>query len=372
MFGISKPQGRFVDDIKREKDIYMKQEEFLKVIEKVNHKKSKLLNENMRQLIEDEFILGNVVLRYLNFIRKNGNEIDGIDELINKNGPPTKKLKDFDICKHMAEQEMYLHNHTYIEIDYVYQGSCTCYMDSKQNSFELREKELCILNQNVVHGIELQDKDSIIIKCMIPFEYIDLEQFYEMRQDIIMHKFLQHALKSDSTKASYIIYRISNTDAVEEMMCHMFCEFDKKDVGWRQVIKNLISNLFLYLMRITDNELLQVRETEKENFNITKVFECIRKNYPYITLKDLAKDFNFHENYLSRMIKKHCQKNFRDLLCQIRLNEAENFLIQTDMSVTEIAAKIGYHKPNFFFKIFKDHYGVTPMEFRNQHKKNCT
>lgn len=119
-------------------------------------------------------------------------------------------------------------------------------------------------------------------------------------------------------------------------------------------------------MRVKKEVLVRIIEVEEENLNITKVLDCIRKNYQYITLKDLAQDFHFHENYLSRMIKQHCQVSYRDLLCEIRLKEAEKLLMETDLSVTEIATRIGYHKPNFFFKLFKDHYGKTPIEFRNE------
>jgi YesN/AraC family two-component response regulator len=93
----------------------------------------------------------------------------------------------------------------------------------------------------------------------------------------------------------------------------------------------------------------------------------VRRNYQFITLKDLAKDFHFHENYLSRMIKQQCQVSFRELLCQIRLKEAERLLIDTELSVTVIAERVGYHKTNFFFKLFKEHYKMTPIEFRNNH-----
>lgn len=348
----------------------MKHEDLLWVMEQQNEKNTIMVKENMRQVFENEFVLGNVSMRYLDFIEKIADPesfINDINELLNKGGPPTKKLKDFDISKHMLDQEMYLHKHTYIEMDYVYQGFCTYYIDNVNNSFVLKEKQMCIVNQNVVHGIETSGKENIIIKCMIPFEYINLDQFYEARQEVAIKRFLQHAMTENVTKASYMIFHISDTEYMEELFYYMFCEYLEKSLGWRVGIKNHVSNLFLYLMRVKDDEILQTREMEEENLNITKVLDCILKNYQYITLKDLAKDFHFHENYLSRMIKQHYDINFRDLLCQIRLKEAEKLLLNTNLPVTEIAAKIGYQKPNFFYKLFKEHYGVTPIEFRNVH-----
>ncbi len=349
----------------------MKQEDLLKVIDQQDQKNIRLLKENMKQLIESEFIPGSVFLRYLDFIEKSSNPesyIGDINELMKRGGPPAKKLTDFDISKHIKDQGMYLHKHTYIEADYVYKGCCTYYIDNELSPFQLKEKELCIINQNVVHGIEIQGEENIVIKCMIPFEYIELEQFSEVSQEVEMKKFLRHATDENITKPYYIIFQLLETEYVEELIYHIFCEFLEKNIGWRRAEKNHLSNLFLYLMRIKDEELLYTKEAEEENFNITKLLECIRRNYQFITLKDLAKDFHFHENYLSRIIKQHCHMSFRELLCQIRLKEAEKLLINTGLSVTEIAKRVGYLKPNFFFKLFKEHYHVTPIAFRNRHR----
>jgi AraC-like DNA-binding protein len=320
-------------------------------------------------MIENEFVVSNILISYLDFIEKNNNPelyYGDFNELIKKGGPPTKKLKDFDISKQITSQGMYLHKHTYIEVDYVHRGCCTYYIDNETNAFQLKEKELCIVNQNVVHGIEIQGEDPIVIKCMIPFEYIEIDQFPKLGQEVVVMNFLRHAMNENITKPAYLIFRIEDTEYMEELIYHMFCEFLEKPYGWRRAVKNHLSNLFLYLMRVKEEELVQAVEMEEENLNITKVLDCIRKNYQYITLRDLAKDFHFHENYLSRMIKQHCQMSFRELLCEIRIKEAKKLLMDTELSVTEISARIGYHKPNFFFKLFKDHCGKTPIEFRNE------
>lgn len=352
----------------------MKQEDLIRVIEQQDEKNMRFAKENFRQMIENEFILGNILLSYLDFMEKNNNPelyYEDFNELMKKGGPPTKKLKDFDISKQMTTQGMYLHKHTYIEVDYVYRGCCTYYTGSETNSFLLKEKELCIVNQNVVHAIELQEADAVVIKCMIPFEYIALEQFPPAGWEVPVRSFLQHAVNDNVTKPSYLVFRIENTEYIEELIYHMFCEFFDKPYGWSCAVKNHLSNLFLYLMRVKKEELLQSVDIQEENLNIAKVLDCINKNYPYITLKDLAEDFHFHENYLSRMIKQHCQKSFRELVCEIRLKEAKRLLMDTQYSVTEISARIGYHKPNYFFKLFKEHYGKTPIEFRNEYKRSA-
>ena len=49
------------------------------------------------------------------------------------------------------------------------------------------------------------------------------------------------------------------------------------------------------------------------------------------------------------------------------MQEAQKLLLETELTVGEIAAKIGYENPNKFTSAFKKTYGVTPTEF----KKRC-
>ncbi len=169
----------------------MREEDLLRVVNQKDRINEKLVRENLRQVLEDEFVLGNVFTQYLKYIERHiQSETEGqnmvLNELIKNRGALTKKLKDFDISKHSSE--MYLHKHTYIEIDYVYKGSCTYYISNENQVFRLKEKELCIVDQNVVHGIEMNSEDDIIMKCLIPFEYIDLNQYNEIDQEVLLKK----------------------------------------------------------------------------------------------------------------------------------------------------------------------------------------
>lgn len=308
--------------------------------------------------------------RFLEYMEKCNIKDKTIDlkEIMNNTEAPIKKISDFDISRHDSSCPTYLHRHTYIELDYVYKGSCNYYINNENRVICLKENQLCIVNQNIVHGIETFSEEDIIIKCMIPFPYIETDPSNEIGQDISMKKFLMHALNENLTKASYLVFDIKDTELMLEIMYHLFFEYMNQGMGWRQSVKNYLSILFLHLTRIPKEDICIAREIEEENLNITKILNYIQKNYQYITLKDIAKDLHFHENYLSRMIKQKTQQNFRELLCQIRLKEAEKLLLNTDLTVTQIAVKIGYHKPNFFYKLFKEYYGITPMEFRTKLK----
>ena len=57
--------------------------------------------------------------------------------------------------------------------------------------------------------------------------------------------------------------------------------------------------------------------------------------------------------------------------CQFRLqkkvDEAKQLLVSTDMSINEIAYKIGFYDTAYFYKVFKKYVGITPKKYRESY-----
>ena len=56
-----------------------------------------------------------------------------------------------------------------------------------------------------------------------------------------------------------------------------------------------------------------------------------------------------------------------EYLKELRLNQALILLKNSDYGIATIAAKVGYHNPGHFAKLFKKVYGLGPREYRNLH-----
>ena len=84
------------------------------------------------------------------------------------------------------------------------------------------------------------------------------------------------------------------------------------------------------------------------------------------TLISTASHFNFHPNYLSALIKKSTGKSFKELIQAQKLTRSSILLTNSNMPIYEIASEIGYQNLSFFYKKFKDYYGITPNEYRQK------
>lgn len=105
------------------------------------------------------------------------------------------------------------------------------------------------------------------------------------------------------------------------------------------------------------------RYTDNSSFN--EILEYVNANYEKpLGLEDCARQFYISPNYLSRMFKKYTGASFITYLNDLRIKRAVELLKDTDMSIKEIAEKVGYNNLNYFYKNFKAVTGITPKTFK--------
>lgn len=83
------------------------------------------------------------------------------------------------------------------------------------------------------------------------------------------------------------------------------------------------------------------------------------------TVKYLAENVHLSPNYLSDLLKKETGMNAQDHIHFFLIEEAKNILLNSDISVSEIAYNLGFDYPQYFSRLFKQKTGKTPNEYRN-------
>ena len=74
-------------------------------------------------------------------------------------------------------------------------------------------------------------------------------------------------------------------------------------------------------------------------------------------------------NYFSSLFKKEKQQSTVNYLIELRIRKAGEYLEHTEMSVADIARTVGYEDSQYFFRVFKKATGQTPLQYRQQHRK---
>lgn len=157
----------------------------------------------------------------------------------------------------------------------------------------------------------------------------------------------------------------------------------------RMMCKNegtdIIHRIRLFADRCTEssNEILspytvslieQDERYEKQSIMSEEFMEVMQKIVPYVNSLDEDAEFTVSQlaaycgvptKKLYQLLAEHLDKNPRPLIGRLRLQIAEDMLINTDMEIEAIAAKCHFASPNFFLASFYHQYRMTPIDYRN-------
>lgn len=84
-----------------------------------------------------------------------------------------------------------------------------------------------------------------------------------------------------------------------------------------------------------------------------------------ISLKDIVRDCNISQGYLSRIFKKELNMTIMNYIHLKKINLAKELLCMTGKSGAEISFEVGYNEFSYFCKVFKKYEGMTISEYRN-------
>ncbi|HBE9444196.1 TPA: helix-turn-helix transcriptional regulator [Clostridioides difficile] len=153
---------------------------------------------------------------------------------------------------------------------------------------------------------------------------------------------------------------------MKRLVAELTKEYLNKSMCYKEIMDCYIILIFYELLEIhkTKNEKTLTSDSKINIDNIAEMMKYIEENYAQTTLREVAKKFHFHPNYLSTLIKKTTGKSFKDIIHEQRLKKATTLLKSTDMSIEDISIEVGYNNQTFFYKKFKETYSLTPKKYR--------
>ncbi len=87
-----------------------------------------------------------------------------------------------------------------------------------------------------------------------------------------------------------------------------------------------------------------------------------------ISVASIAEQLYVTPNYFSRLFKSVTGEGCNDYIVRIRIEQAENLLVNTNMKMGKISELVGYRDSNYFSLAFKKQTGLSPKQYREQHR----
>jgi AraC-like DNA-binding protein/ligand-binding sensor protein len=124
--------------------------------------------------------------------------------------------------------------------------------------------------------------------------------------------------------------------------------------------------IFAQHLAIVSNQVI-IQQENAEMPVIKKAKEYIREHQAEkVSLGTVAKAVNMSAFYFCKMFKKAAGINFTDYLTRVRIERAQNLLLNPNLRISEIGFEVGFQSLTHFNRVFKKIAGQSPTDYRAQ------
>lgn len=136
------------------------------------------------------------------------------------------------------------------------------------------------------------------------------------------------------------------------------------------LIKSLMMSILELLLRnIKQSSAYEVVQSEEKDDRVTKLLTYINENInkpELLKVEQLAKTFLLSPTYLSEFFRKKVKMSLREYTIKAKLKLVEIRLLNSDYTLTEIAAELSFTDVSHLSKTFKKYTGMSIREFKKQ------
>lgn len=251
-----------------------------------------------------------------------------------------------------------VHYHPEFEINFILNGKGVKRVVG-DNIEEIEDIELVLIGPNLYHGWELN-------KCFSKKIHEITIQFHN---DLFPETFLSRRIMNpirDMFNRS--IHGILFSKKIAEELTPRLVKLSKLD-GMDYFLE--ITSILYDLANSRNQRLLSTYTVDYDTFDdydkMKLIYEYVQKNFSEkITLEEAANVVSMSMISFNRFIKKRTGKTFVNYINDIRIGYAARWLVEKDMSVSEVAFKSGFNNIANFNRSFKTIKNCTPSQYREE------
>lgn len=231
--------------------------------------------------------------------------------------------------------------HTHLEVLLLESGSATVTIGGRR--WELEPGDLYLAFPNIPHGIEAADGSAVVLLA-------------DMAQQPALHDLLTH-----KQPAQPVLRRGEYPEIVTASFSRMSSL--EKTAPYRQTVLSgyacaMLGEL-LHLTELTDRDV--------DDGLLDKLILFLLENYTRdLSLEETAKALGYSKFYISRLVSAAFGTNFRTLLNTYRVSMAQNLLVTSTKTISQIAETCGFQNQSSFNRVFLQQCGITPSGYRRE------
>ncbi|EBA10962.1 transcriptional regulator, AraC family protein [Roseobacter sp. CCS2] len=136
-------------------------------------------------------------------------------------------------------------------------------------------------------------------------------------------------------------------------------------------LANAVADILIYSSIRTDQDTQRLSIPTRigvRHPKLSRVIQMMEQNIEDpISPAVLAKEVGMSTRQLERLFRRYLSRSPKRYYMELRLQKARNLLMQTDMTVINVALACGFASPSHFSKCYRSHYDTTPYRERGSH-----
>ncbi|OBK24576.1 AraC family transcriptional regulator [Mycobacterium asiaticum] len=140
-------------------------------------------------------------------------------------------------------------------------------------------------------------------------------------------------------------------------------ELSQRREGYRQAVLAHLTLLLIELARLARDVVADLQRSGEPL--LAEVFGIIdRRHGEPLSLRDVADEVGMTPGHLTTVVRRRTGKTVQDWIIERRMTEARDLLSESDLSVGEVARRVGISDPGYFSRLFGRVHGRTPRQWR--------
>ena len=235
------------------------------------------------------------------------------------------------------------HAHSHTELFYIVGGDGQFQINDLR--FPVQAHQLVVVNPNVLHTEVSYDAH--------PLEYI-----------VLGIEGLELTIP-DAEESRHCIYSFPENNAVLTCMRQILQEMQDRKPEYETICLAYLDIIMVQLMRNASATLTPASARFPNNRQCAAVRNYIEQHYKEnLTLDLLAEKVSINKYYMSHAFKREYGVSPISYLITCRIREGKRLLSETDLSLSQIAAVLGFSSSSYFSQSFRNAEGMSPTEFR--------
>ena len=260
-----------------------------------------------------------------------------------------------------------LHNHDYFELMFVLRGKLKIQIE--ETVYTYQAGDACLFDQNIHHA-ELERQNTSIIYCCITTAFLNSWPGGSTAYDLSGSKCLQHFFQNSENQTGssnqFAEFRNAETRGADKnrfILRSVREELLRREPGSWLIICGLFCRL---LNTLADPKFYTYRcITLKSESLVDQIRLYIESAPGRVNREEISSAMHYSSDYLNRVFRQRTGMTLSAYCTYTYMKKAASLLLQTDDTVEEIAAAVGFSNPSQFYRQFRNFFHVTPQTYRS-------